>query len=227
MGFSLSQDMIKQPRTQISLSPWAPCLVGSCSVAKNSMLKFIGAFFPTAWKMLWQIVKWKTWAKVPTWYHTHQLWDVEENLRVCYLWQSLLFYCNIIHRIPMQGTLFTFFWTCSLSSDFSFFPSACGVRPLLGCVVCLASVRFQKECKSMVPPVLWPCASQLVLWASVQTVSKGSRARRREQSPSLSWVGHRGFIQTHSLPLLLLSVYICLCLGSCMHLWRVKLPFKV
>lgn len=70
------------------------------------------------------------------------------------------YYCNVTPYIGSlcKKPLSHISLTCSLSLDFSFFPPACGMRPLLEfavCVcVCLPLVWLPQECKSKVLPVL-------------------------------------------------------------------------
>lgn len=80
----------------------------------------------------------------------------------------------------MQEALFLYFFKL-LFVDFSF---PCFVRVFSCVCVCVRafSARSQQECKSTIffssffsPPVLWPAASELMLWVSVQFDWKGNR----------------------------------------------------
>lgn len=96
-----------------------------------------------------------------------------KNLHVCYLF--VVYYCNI----NTQEALFLYFFKL-LFVDFSF---PCFVRVLSCVCVCVRSQRgHSRNVKARFfffsffsPPVLWPAASELMLWVSVQFDWKGNR----------------------------------------------------
>lgn len=122
--------------------------------------------------------------------------------------------------------------TCSLSLDFSFFPPACGMNPLLGSVVCLASVWLQQECKILVLLVLWPGASELMLGVSLWIDLKGSSARKRTELWSVLTIpffvrsGTHGFMQNYSSFLTVYSVCVCVLWLLVWFLFQNSTPLK-